>query len=120
MSSPNVVFLSLHRAAYDDGRTQLLLCLHGLLPIAYRGASYHIPIAVWITREYPRLPPIAYVVPTSDMLVRASKFMDVSGKCQIEYLQNWERKSEVSTALACLIASEHTKPALRFVSDGLG
>ena len=71
------------------------MCLHGLLPISYRGAAYNIPIAVWIAREYPRLPPIAYVVPTSDMLVRPGKFMEVSGRCQIEYILNWERKSEV-------------------------
>ncbi|KAI0064599.1 UEV-domain-containing protein [Artomyces pyxidatus] len=79
---------------FDDGRTQLLLCLHGLLPITYRQSSYHIPVAIWVTREYPRAPPLAYVVPTSDMLVRPGKYMDVSGKANIEYLQHWERKSE--------------------------
>ncbi|KAH8099475.1 UEV domain-containing protein [Cristinia sonorae] len=87
---------------YDDGRTQLLLCLHGLLPITYRGTPYHIPIDVWITREYPRIPPIAYVVPTSDMLVRAGKFMEVSGRCQMDYLRNWERKSEGCSLSALL------------------
>ena len=58
--------------AYDDGRTQLLLCVHGLLPISYRQASYHIPIAIWVARQYPREPPLAFVVPTSEMLVRPS------------------------------------------------
>lgn len=81
--------------AYDDGRTQLLLCVHGLLPISFRNASYNIPIAVWLTRDYPRQPPIAYVVPTADMLVKAGKHIDVSGKCEIEFMQNWARKSEV-------------------------
>ncbi|KAJ7273674.1 Vps23 core domain-containing protein [Mycena haematopus] len=55
---------------YDDGRTQLLLCVHGLLPIAFRQQSYNIPIAVWLTRDYPRDPPLPYVVPTADMLVK--------------------------------------------------
>lgn len=87
-------------AAYDDGRTQLLLCLHGLLPISFRGASYNIPIAVWLPREYPRNPPIAYVVPTSDMLVRAGPDVDVSGRCSGQYLHNWERKSEVCVSNA--------------------
>jgi hypothetical protein len=81
--------------AYDDGRTQLLLCIHGLLPISFRQASYNIPISVWITREYPRQPPIVYVVPTNDMLVKAANYVDVSGRCRIEYIQHWERKSEV-------------------------
>lgn len=81
--------------AYDDGRTQLLLCIHGLLPITFRQASYNIPIAVWVTRDYPRQPPIAYVVPTNDMLVRPGKYIDTSGRCHIEYIQHWEKKSEV-------------------------
>ncbi|KAG6868378.1 hypothetical protein C0993_004024 [Termitomyces sp. T159_Od127] len=79
---------------YDDGRTQLLLCVHGLLPISFRGVSYNIPVAIWLTREYPNQPPIVYVVPTNDMLIRPGKYLDVSGKCNIEYMQNWERKSE--------------------------
>jgi ESCRT-I complex subunit TSG101 len=81
--------------AYDDGRTQLLLCVHGLLPIQYRQSTYHIPIMVWLPRDYPRDAPIAYVVPTSDMLVKPGKYMDVSGRANIDYLQNWARKSEV-------------------------
>ncbi|KNZ74236.1 Tumor susceptibility gene 101 protein [Termitomyces sp. J132] len=79
---------------FDDGRTQLLLCVHGLLPISFRGASYNIPVAIWLAREYPKQPPIAYVVPTNDMLVKPGKHLDVSGRCNIEYIQHWERKSE--------------------------
>ncbi|EIW60466.1 UEV-domain-containing protein [Trametes versicolor FP-101664 SS1] len=89
---------------YDDGRTQLLLCLHGLLPIAFRGASYNIPIAVWVPREYPRTPPVAYVVPTSDMLIRAAPDIDISGRCLIDYLRNWERKCEGCSLVALLDA----------------
>ncbi|KAF9653087.1 UEV-domain-containing protein [Thelephora ganbajun] len=80
--------------AYDDGRTQLLLCLHGTLPITYRQATYNIPVAIWITREYPKEHPIAYVVATSDMLIRSGQCVDLSGRCNIEYIQNWRRKSE--------------------------
>ncbi|KAF8894581.1 UEV domain-containing protein [Infundibulicybe gibba] len=89
---------------YDDGRTQLLLCIHGLLPISFRQASYNIPIAIWITRDYPRQAPIAYVVPTNDMLVKASKNLDVSGRCKADYLQHWERKSEGCSLAALLEA----------------
>lgn len=79
---------------FNDGRTQLLICVHGLVPISYRGATYNIPVAIWITYGYQREPPLAYVVPTSDMFVRASKAVDPSGQCDIEYLRNWGRKSE--------------------------
>lgn len=81
--------------AYDDGRSQLLLCLHGTLPITYRQATYNIPVAIWVTRDYPREHPIAYVVAAPDMLIRASQSIDLSGRCNIEYIQNWKRKSEV-------------------------
>ena len=70
--------------------------MHGLLPIAFRGASYNIPIAIWITREHPRQPPIVYVVPTADMLVRPGRHVDVSGRCVGEYAEQWTRKHEVS------------------------
>jgi UEV domain len=83
------------QSAHDDGRTQLLLCVHGLVPVLFRQVSYNIPIAIWITKDYPLQPPIVYVVPTSDMLVKAGKFVDVSGRINIEYIQQWERKSEV-------------------------
>lgn len=81
---------------YDDGRTQLLLCIHGTLPIAFRAATYNIPVAVWLTLDYPREPPIVYVVPTSDMLVRQSPYVDVSGRCDLEYMRNWRAKADVS------------------------
>lgn len=81
--------------AYDDGRAQLLLCLHGLLPISFRGASYNIPIAIWITKDYPRRPPISYVVPTHDLLLRPGTHVDLSGRCDIPYARDWIRKPEV-------------------------
>ena len=52
-------------------------------------------MAFWITKEYPKHPPISYVVPTNDMLVKPGKYIDVSGRCKTEYTQNWERKDEV-------------------------
>ena len=87
--------LILFSTAYDDGRSQLLLCFHGTLPITYRQATYNIPVAIWLTRDYPKEHPIPYVVATPDMLIRSSPYIDLSGRCNIEYIQNWQRKSEV-------------------------
>lgn len=112
--------------AYDDGRAQLLLCIHGVLPITFRNASYNIPIALWIPRDYPKLPPIAYVVPTNDMLVKPGRYVDVSGRCNPDYIKNWERKHEVSYFLisgpepywidhllglqSCCVVTSHARP----------
>lgn len=91
---------------YDDGRSQLLLCIHGLLPISFRNASYNIPIAIWLTREYPRDPPIPFVIPTSGMLIKAGKYIDVSGRCNIQYIQHWARKNEACNLSALLEAMQ--------------
>jgi ESCRT-I complex subunit TSG101 len=72
-----------------------LLCLHGLLPITYRNASYHIPVAIWLPRDHPRTPPIPYVVPTREMLVRPGRHVDPSGRCSAPYIDHWLRKPEV-------------------------
>lgn len=40
---------------------------------------------------------MVYVVPTSDMLVRPSNHVDLSGKCNLEYSANWLRKPDVRT-----------------------
>jgi hypothetical protein len=99
-----LVFSLTRTPAYDDGRTQLLLCIHGLLPIVFHHTSYNIPIALWLTRQYPSQPPIVYVVPTNEMLVKAGKYVDVSGRCNIEYILLWERKSEVG--FCCSLVSQ--------------
>ncbi|KAG8217484.1 hypothetical protein J3R82DRAFT_5629 [Butyriboletus roseoflavus] len=91
---------------YDDGRAQLLLCIHGLLPISFRGSSYNIPIAIWLTKDYPRHPPIVYVVPTNDMLVRPSKHIDLSGRCTIQYIRDWHKKPEPCNIAALLQAMQ--------------
>lgn len=83
--------------AYDDGRTQLLIQLKGTIAIQFRNNTYNIPIEIWIQRAYPREPPIVYVTPTSDMLVRKGKHVDVSGKVEGGYLEAWSRKWEVSS-----------------------
>lgn len=92
------------RTVYDDGRTELLLCLNGTIPIGFKSSTYNIPVAFWLPYDYPKGPPIAYVVPTSTMLVRPSKVVEVSGRIGGEYLAAWSRKSEVPmTALLCSV-----------------
>ena len=36
----------------------------GLLPITFRGATYNIPVSVWVPAEYPTRPATPYVTPT--------------------------------------------------------
>lgn len=85
--------------AYNDGHTQLLLCVHGTVPITYRSIPYYIPVAFWIPSEYPRSPPMPYVKPTSNMLVREGKHVDKSGLCYHPYRSSWKENPHVSIYL---------------------
>lgn len=58
---------------------------------------------LWLTLNYPRDPPITYVVPNSDMLVKPSSDVEISGRCQMGYLKDWERKSEVRRRRAFIV-----------------
>ncbi|WVQ97403.1 hypothetical protein IAU59_004516 [Kwoniella sp. CBS 9459] len=79
---------------FNSGQTALLLLLHGTLPITYRGATYHIPMHVWVPHEYPRSPPMAFVVPTKEMGVRKGREVDPSGRVREEVIEEWWRSGQ--------------------------
>lgn len=57
-----------------------LLVAEGTVPMHYRGAKYNIPVQVWLPERYPLAAPIAWVVPTPDMMIKPRhSFVDGSG-----------------------------------------
>ena len=84
--------------AFDNGQTALLLLLHGTLPITFRGATYQIPIHIWVPLEYPRMPPLAFVVPTKEMGVRKGREVEPSGRVSEDVVQTWWNSFEVCSA----------------------
>lgn len=100
--------LSPKTAVYTDeqGRSDLLLCLHGILPTIYNGATYHIPVEIWVPKSYPlHVAPIIYVRPTADMVVFPSNYVDGNGRCFHPYLTYWNQSSahNLSEAIAIFI-----------------
>ena len=81
--------------AFDNGQTALLLLLHGTLPISFRGATYQIPIHIWVPLEYPRMPPLAFVVPTKEMGVRKGREVEPGGRVSEDVVQTWWNSFEV-------------------------
>ena len=51
-------------AADNQGVSRELMKVGGLLPITFRGATYNIPVSVWVPAEYPTRPATPYVTPT--------------------------------------------------------
>lgn len=91
--------------AHEDGRSQLLLNLVGTLPVTFRGATYQIPLKIWLLHEYPKQPPMVFVNPTRDMLIRPGNHVDPSGRCYHPYLANWVNYSDV--CLETNLISDH-------------
>lgn len=90
------------QTAHEDGRSQLLLNVHGTIPVIFRGATYNIPLTVWLPHQYPRQPPVAFVTPARDMLIRPGNHVDPNGRCYHPYLANWVNFSDV-----CVLHNPH-------------
>ncbi|KNC87378.1 hypothetical protein SARC_00519 [Sphaeroforma arctica JP610] len=80
----------------NDGRSRQLLNLSGTLPIDYRGSRYNIPVVVWLLDVHPEIPPVVFVVPTANMLVKAGQHVDNDGLVYHPYLSSWARGSTLS------------------------
>ncbi len=49
---------------HNDGRSATLDRLSGTLPVAFGGATYHIPVDVWLPPRFPVEAPWVHVTPT--------------------------------------------------------
>lgn len=75
---------------HNDGRTVNLLQTCGTVPMEYLGATYQIPIIIWLIETYPRHPPYVYVNPTRDMVIKKQhQFVNPNGVVLIPYLESW-------------------------------
>lgn len=86
------------RAAFDSGQTALLILVHGTLPINYRGATYQIPLHLWIPHSYPRDPPMMFVVPTKEIGVRKGREVEPGGRVREEIANEWWRSWQVRSS----------------------
>ena len=82
-------------AAHENGQSELLVQLLGTLPVIFRGSTYNIPISIWVPHQYPSQPPIAFITPAKDMMIRPGNHVDLAGRCYHPYLANWIHYSDV-------------------------
>jgi hypothetical protein len=82
-------------SAYENGASALLLILSGTLPVTFRGATYGFPVAIWVPYAYPREPPIVYITPSQDMVVRPGQHLSGDGRVYHPYLAQWAQYWDV-------------------------
>ncbi|GAV89060.1 UEV domain-containing protein/Vps23_core domain-containing protein [Cephalotus follicularis] len=75
---------------HNDGRSVNLLQADGTVPMPFQRVTYNIPVIIWLMESYPRHPPIVYVNPTRDMVIkRPHNHVTPSGLVSLPYLHNW-------------------------------
>lgn len=87
---------------FDNGTSALLVRLSGTVPVVFRGTTYRFPVDLWIPHAYPREPPLAYVVPTDQMIVRPGQHVDPQGRIYHPYLAGWVEFWDVSVLVISL------------------
>ncbi|KAK9369210.1 UEV domain-containing protein [Lipomyces kononenkoae] len=85
---------------YENGKSELLLNLHGTLPTTFRLAVYNIPVSIWISHEYPYVAPFAFVTPTAAMSLRPGNHVDTNGRVYHPYISYWNGADPQTNLLA--------------------
>jgi len=79
---------------FDNGEEKDLLNLVGTIPVDYKGHTYNIPIQLWFLYDFPvGSCPMGFVVPTKDMQLKVSNYVDHTGKIVLSYLNTWQYPS---------------------------
>jgi ESCRT-I complex subunit TSG101 len=78
---------------FETGEVQQLLNLGGTIPIKYKEENYNIPVKIWVLRDYPDTPPFCYVIPTKDMELSVSPYLDHSGLVELPCLTEWNHSA---------------------------
>lgn len=90
----------------------------GTIPIHYKGASYNIPLTIWLDYQFPRVAPNVFVTPTANMAIaNHHKHVDQTGRVYLQYLHEWAHHSTLPVLIAqcCEVFSQqppvYSKPS---------
>eukprot|EP00462_Mataza_sp_D1_P025060 CAMPEP_0175137208 /NCGR_PEP_ID=MMETSP0087-20121206/9691_1 /TAXON_ID=136419 /ORGANISM="Unknown Unknown, Strain D1" /LENGTH=422 /DNA_ID=CAMNT_0016420025 /DNA_START=73 /DNA_END=1341 /DNA_ORIENTATION=+ len=91
---------------HNNGVTETMFNLDGTVPIFFRGASYNIPVRIWVTSSYPVNPPMIYVTPVAGMRIKARhKHVDMHGLVYLPYLNQWSQGTSSLYELSSVLSS---------------
>ncbi|KAL8489654.1 hypothetical protein ACS0TY_025524 [Phlomoides rotata] len=74
---------------HNDDRTVNLLQADDTVPITFQGATYNIPVIIWLMESYPHHAPLVFVNPTRDMMIkRQHPFVSPNGVVSVPYIHS--------------------------------
>ncbi|KAL4622696.1 ubiquitin-conjugating enzyme E2 variant 3-like [Arapaima gigas] len=98
---------------FTDSSQKDLLKIIGTIPVQYQGHSYNLPILMWLLDSFPFTPPICFLRPTSNMVIREGRHVDAKGRIHLLALHNWDYpKSTMNNLLVEMIAKFEEDPPL--------
>lgn len=98
---------------FSDSSQRDLVKLIGNIPVKYEGRTYNFPIQLWLIDSFPFTPPICFLRPTSNMVIREGKHVDAKGRIHLPGLHNWDYpKSSVVVLLNEMISKFEEDPPL--------
>lgn len=65
----------------------------------FRGGRYSFPVSIWIPKPFPAEAPIAFVVPTQEMVVRSGQHVSSEGRIYHPYLAKWNHQVGIYASL---------------------
>lgn len=118
----NIPTLKLKRETFFDNRgvSTTMLQLKGTIAIMHRGATYNIPILIWLPLKFPMEPPKPYVTPTATMIIKKGhRHVDMNGVVYLPYLNQWNNaRSNLAELVMRMQAVFGPDPPLYAVSSG--
>ena len=70
-----------------------IITMMTLLSLLITGATYNIPIIIWLQKNFPQNNPIVFVTPTPDMSINTSQYVDGHGRVYMPYITEWKQVS---------------------------
>ncbi|KAG2374901.1 hypothetical protein C9374_010275 [Naegleria lovaniensis] len=85
--------------------------LNGKDTMQLTGTKYNIPMTFWIVEMYPYHPPLCFVSPTPNMVIKQKhKHVSETGQCYLPYLSEWNPSSsdlyELVNQLSAIFGSD--------------
>lgn len=103
---------------HNDGRNTHLLRADGTIPIFYQGVKYNIPLKMFLPEGFPSQPPICYVQPTPNMIIKPGHTMvDGSGMVRAPYCDHWSHPRSSLSELAASLSEVREVPHLCHAVD---
>eukprot|EP00835_Amoeboradix_gromovi_P004069 NODE_297_length_11469_cov_0.855937.p5 type:complete len:301 gc:universal NODE_297_length_11469_cov_0.855937:8788-9690(+) len=83
--------------------TEILMVVYGTLPVPYKNSWYNIPIEFVLPKLFPVKNPLVKVVPTENMSIYPSAYVNNDGRVSIPYLQSWSKSCTLRQLCAEMI-----------------